>query len=275
MKKTLEMALVVSVFQLFAVFFPTVIPVPLQFTTGFVQTYAEEKTNTDINSLKEKLEEEEESLVGLDDELEFIAEQEEESQETINYLKTLIKEMERDLQRGNEPKEDLQEELSSVKEELNAEIVIQGEIKDEIGAFKELKKETEDRIAELNTQIQRAGSTTVAGRTETPQRTAADTSESSAVSTGEAKSAKEQLQEQIRLAQRDLEEEVEELDETEEEIEMLQEEMQEVIELREETEAVIIELLAQIKELESAVASIEAKEKIHPSAETESTDSKE
>ncbi len=257
MKKILGIALAMSVFQSFTTFFPTV---------TLVQTYAEEKTTTDINSLRKELEEEKESLVELNDELEAIAEQEKESNERIDYLKTAIKDLESDLEKGSKPKASVKEELSSAKDELNAEVGGLEELKDEMDAVKELKKESEDRIAELTAQIQKAGSPTTAAGTDTPQQTPAKTSELSAASAEGPKLTKKELQEQLRSAKDTLEGELEALEDTEDQIQILQNEIQEIEEQKRDTEASIHELLAKVRELESAIASIEATEKTPPSA---------
>ncbi len=265
MKKVLGIALVMLISQIFLSAIP-------------MQTYAGEKTVTDINALKQELEEEKESLVELNDELEAIAEQEKESNERIDYLKTVVKDLESALQKGSKPKASVQEELSSAKEELNAEIFGQEELKDEMDAVKELKKETEDRIAELTAQIQKAESTTVARPqsghpTETSQQTPVDTSKAPAASTTkQPEPTLKELQEQLLSAKEVLEGEISSLDDIEDQIQILQDEIQEMEEQRKDTEASIHELLVRIAELESAIASIEATEKTPSSAETKSSD---
>ena len=251
------MVLVMSFFQLFATFFSDVI---------LVQTYAKEKVITDTDSLKTELEEEKESLEGLNDELEFIVEQEKEVQERIDYLKGLIKELEGNLQQEKGSKEELQEELNSAKAELDAEIFALEEVRDEKGAFEELKKETEDRIVELTTQIKKTESTPSVVGTEIPQRTTVDTSKSSTAVEEPKAAVKEELQGQLRLAKEALEGETEALDDIEEQINILGDELREMEEQKKDTEASIIELLARVKELESTIASIEPKEKTQSSA---------
>ena len=261
MKKILGIALAMSVFQSFATFFPTV---------TLVQTYAEEKTTTDINSLRKELEEEKESLVELNDELEVITEQEKESNERIDYIKTVIKDLESGSQQESEPGKNPQDELRSAKEELDAEVQGLEEIKDEMDAMKELKKETEDRIAELTAQIQKAESPKVARQqsehpAEVSKQTPADTSKAASVSAGELKLTKKELQEQLKQTKEALEGEVESLDDAEDQLEGLRQETQEIEEQKFETEASISGLLVKVKELEAAIAAIEAQEKTQPS----------
>lgn len=264
MKKILGMVLVLSVFQLFATFSPIV---------NYVQTYAEEKTGTDINTLKVELEEEKESLVGLSDELEFIAEQEGEILERVDYLNTLIKDLEKDLRQGKGSADDLEDELDTLQGELSGEKRIQGELMDEKEAFIELKKETEDIISKLTTQIQKTEPITVVANTETLQQKPGTASESSPVVPEEPKSRKKELKKQLRSAEETLQSEIEELDYIEEEIEILRDEIQELIEEKEYIETSILGLLAKTKELETAIASIdETKENTKSSTEAKSSD---
>lgn len=261
MKKILGMVLVMFIFQLSAAFFPNV---------AHVQSYAgEEKTSVDINSLKKELEEEKEGLIGLKDEFEFIVEQEKETLENIAYINALIKEAESASQEGTKTKGDVKAELDALKEELGMEEVTLGEIRDEVEAFRELEKETEGIIADITAKIKKAESTTVVAVAEAPQQKSADTSESSAVSAGKSKlTKKEELQKQLLAVKGDLDDEIELLDETEEEIEIMYEEIEEMKEQKEEIEEGILATLDYIKELESSIAAIEAKEKAQPSTET-------
>ena len=250
MKKVIGIVLVVSIFQVLAVFSTPV---------TFVQTSAaEEKTNTVIDPLKRELKEEKEALVGLNDELDFITEHEEDTQETIDYINEIKKEMESDIKVGKATKEGLKEDLSALNEELSAELVTLDEIEDEKGAYEELKKETEDTIAELTAKIQKEEATKVAANTKASQQKPADTSAVSATSAKKLSPA-DKLKEQIHLARVAIDEEIELMDETDEEIEILQEEIQELEEQRGEAEEAILDFLEHIKQLESALAAIEAK----------------
>jgi chromosome segregation ATPase len=250
MKKIIGIVLVVSIFQVLAVFSTPV---------TFVQTSAaDEKANTDINPLKKELKEEKEALVGLNDELDFITEHEKDTQETIAYINEIKKEMESDIKVGKATKESLKEDLDSLNEELSAELITLDEIGDEKGAYEELKKETEDTIAELTAKIQKEESTKVAVNTKAAQQKPAETSAVSATSAKKLSPA-DNLKEQIRSAKADIDDEIELMDETDEEIEILQEEIQELEEQREEAEEAVLDLLAQIKQFESALAAIEAK----------------
>lgn len=266
MKKIIGMVLIISIFQLFTTFFSGAM---------LVQTCAEELKGrspdllltqpSDIDPLREELEDEEDSLEEINEELEFITEQENETQERINYLKTVIKGLESDLQEGKKPKEDLQKQLDPAKEELDAEIIMLEEIRDEKGALEEMRKGIEVHIAELTARIQKAESTAVAVGKEAQQQTLAETSELAPVSAEKPESTKEGLEKQIRAAKKSLELELDALSGAEEELESLQEEIQEVTEEKVEAEAAINKLLARIKELEAALASIENKEKDQPS----------